>query len=94
MNLCANDSADSSDGVSVSCETYPRPPLCFIVPCGEFRSPYLGKVQKPQEQRYPFLPMCAVFSSFQTMVYGCRCLGCYFNVHTAVDACDCTRGLH
>ena len=30
----------------------------FIVPCGKFGSPYLGKAQQPQEQRYPFLVVC------------------------------------
>ena len=62
----------------------------FFVPCGKFRSPYLGKAQQPQEQRHPFLPVCVVFSYVQTMtwlpVFG------IFNVRTAVDACDCTRG--
>ena len=32
----------------------------FIVPCGKFRL---------QEQHYPFLPVCAVFSCVQTMVW-------------------------
>ena len=26
--------------------------------CRTFGSPYLGKEQQPQEQRYPFLPGC------------------------------------
>ena len=31
--------------------------------------PYLSKAQQPQEQRCPFLPVCAVFSCVQTMVW-------------------------
>ena len=31
---------------------------CFV-PCGKFGSPYLGKAQSAQEQRYPFLSVCA-----------------------------------
>ena len=34
---------------------------CFIVPSVKFRSPYMGKALEPQEQRYPFLSVCAVF---------------------------------
>ena len=30
---------------------------------------YLGKAQQPQEQRYPFLSVCVVFSCVQTMVW-------------------------
>ena len=36
--------------------------LVLHCPLGEFGSPYLGKAQQPQEQRYPFLSVCAVFS--------------------------------
>ena len=47
---------------------------------------------KPQEQRYPILSVCAVFSCVQTMdwlpVFG------IFNVHTDDDTCDCTRVLY
>ena len=28
---------------------------------GNFKLPYLGKTQQPQEQRYPFLSVCGVF---------------------------------
>ena len=35
---------------------------CFFVLAGHFGSSYLGKAQQPQEQRYPFLSVCAVFS--------------------------------
>ena len=31
-------------------------------------SPYLGKAQQPQEQRYPFLSVSAVFSCVRTVV--------------------------
>ena len=64
----------------------------FFVPCGKFGSPYLDKAQQPQEQRYPFLSVCAVFSFVQTVVW----LQMFrnFNMHTDVDACDCTRGLY
>ena len=33
------------------------------------QSPYLGKAQQLQEQLYPFLSVCAVFSCVQTMVW-------------------------
>ena len=29
----------------------------FFVPCRKFGSPYLGKTQQPQQQRYPFLSL-------------------------------------
>ena len=38
----------------------------FFVPCGELGSAYPGKAQQPQEQRYPFLSVCAVCSCVQT----------------------------
>ena len=44
--------------------------FCYsIVPCGKFRSPYPGKAQQLQEQSYPFLLVCAVFSCVQTVVW-------------------------
>ena len=49
------------------------------------------KLQQPQEQRYPFLTVHAVFSCVQTKVW-LSILG-VFNVRTDVDACDCTRGI-
>ena len=54
---------------------FPPPPppffffFFFFVPCGKFGSPYLGKTQQPQEQRHPFLSVCAVFSCVKTMVW-------------------------
>ena len=48
------------------------------------------KAQQPKEQRYPVLSVCAVFSRVQAMVRP-AVLG-IFNVHTNVDACDCTPG--
>ena len=66
--------------------------LYFTVPCGMYRSPYVGKAQQPQEQRYPFLSVCAVFSCVQRLVW-LPVFG-IFNMHTDVDACDCTRGLY
>ena len=41
----------------------------FNVPCGKFGPLYFGKAQQPQEQRYPFLSACVVFSCVQTMVW-------------------------
>ena len=41
----------------------------FIVPCRTFGSPNLGKAQQLQEQCYPFLSVCVVFSCVQTMVW-------------------------
>ena len=62
-----------------------------------FIYPFAGKKgrltwirQQPQEQRYRFLPVCAVLSSVQTKVWLPK-LG-IFNMHTDVNACDCTRG--
>ena len=58
-------------------------------------SSYPGKAQQPQEQRYPFLSVCAVFSCVQTMVWLplVPVFG-IFNVHTDVAACDCSLGLY
>ena len=42
---------------------------CFIVSCGKFGPPYLVKAQQPQEQRYPFLSVCAVVWCVQAMVW-------------------------
>ena len=42
--------------------------VLLFVSCEKFGSPYLGKAQQPQEQRYPFLSVCAVFPCVQTMV--------------------------
>ena len=61
----------------------------FIVPCGKFESPYLGKTQHLQEQRDLFLSVRAVFSCVHTMAW-LPVLG-ISNVCTDVDACDCTR---
>ena len=36
--------------------------------------PGVNKAQQPQEQRYPFLSVCVVFSCVQTMLYDCQCL--------------------
>ena len=60
-------------------------PLSFILaPCRKFGSPYLGKAQQPQEQRYPFLSEYVVFSLVKTMV--CLPVLRIFNVRTDVDA--------
>ena len=55
---------------------------------------YPGKAQQPQEQRYPFLSVCVVFSCVQTIVWLplVPVFG-IFNVHTDADVRDCTRGL-
>ena len=49
------------------------------------------KPQQLQEQRYPFLPVCAVFSCVLTIVW-LPVFG-ISNVGTGADACDCARGL-
>ena len=64
----------------------------FIGHWGNFSHSYLGKAQQPQEQHYPFLSGRAVFSCVQTLLW-LPVLG-IFNMHTAVDACDCTWGLY
>ena len=38
----------------------------FVVLCGKFGSPYLGKVGQSEEQRYPLLSVCAVFVCLNT----------------------------
>ena len=43
----------------------------FTVPC---RGCLTGKAQQPQEQRYPFRSVCAVFCVSKHW-YGCQCLG-------------------
>ena len=53
---------------------------------------FRSKVQQPQEERYPFLSVCAVLPCVQTMVW-LPVFG-ISNMHTAVDACHCTRGLY
>ena len=75
----------------------------FFDPYGNFRSPYLGKAQQPQEQRYPFLSVSAVCSCVRTVVRlsvsaVCSCVRTVlwlpvfeiFNVRTDVGACNCT----
>ena len=60
---------------------------------GKFGSPYLGKAQQLQQQQYPFLSMCTVFSCVQTMVWlKADVLFGVFNVRTDVDVCDSTQG--
>jgi len=49
------------------------------------------KARQPQEQRYPFLSVCAVFSCVRTVVW-LPMFG-IFKVRTDVDVCDCTQGL-
>ena len=39
-----------------------------IIPCMKFRSLYPSKAQQPQEQRYPFLSVCAVVSCVMVLV--------------------------
>ena len=60
----------------------------FIVPYEEFGLPYLDKAQQPQEHRYPFLPVCAVFLHVKTIVW-LPVFG-ILNVHTDVNAYNCT----
>ena len=64
-----------------------------LILCGEIRLALLwyGE-QQPQEQRYPFLPVCAVFLCVQTMVW----LPTFevFTVCTEVDACGKSRERH
>ena len=53
---------------------------------------FLGKAQQPQEQRYPFLRVCAVFLCVKTMVR--LPVFWIFNMCTDVDACNCTWGMY
>ena len=52
----------------------------------------VNKLCLNQEQRYPVQPVCVVLSCGQTMAW-LPAFG-IFNVHTDVDASDCTRGLY
>jgi len=62
-----------------------------FIPHGKFRSPHLSKATAAAKAAlYPFLPVCAVFLHVQTMVW-LPVFGA-FNVHTNVDAYDCTEG--
>ena len=56
----------------------------------EIQVALLDKAQQPQEQCFPFVPVCAVFSYGQTMVW-LPVFG-IFNMHMHVDVCDCTWG--
>ena len=57
----------------------------FIVPCGKFGSPYPGKAQQPQEQRYPLL-WCVQYFHVSKQWYGCQCLGCLTCAHMLTHA--------
>ena len=50
------------------------------------------RLQQPQEQRYLFLTVHAVFSCVQTKVW--RPMIRILNMRTDVNACDCTWGLY
>ena len=68
--------------------------LLLVLHCSlrKFGSPYLGETQQPQEQGYPFLSVCAVFSCVPTMVW--LPMFRIFNVCTEVNARSCTWGLY
>ena len=63
----------------------------FIVSRGKIGSPYLGKAEQPQEQRYPLCQchVCSIFVRPNNGVWLPVLEG--FNVRTDVDARDCTR---
>ena len=65
----------------------------FFVPCGKFGSLYLDKTQQPQEQRYPFLSVCAVLSVCPNDGVAARVWD-LLTCALSVDACDCTRRLY
>ena len=82
---------DNSD----NCRIFSNVLFLFLVlhfPLREVGSLCLGKAQQPQEQRYPFLSACVVFSCVPTVVWLPKCG--IVNVRTDVDACDDTRGLY
>ena len=49
--------------------------LVLHCPLRDIRVALQIKAQQPQEQCYPFLSECTVFSCVQTMLHGCQCLG-------------------
>ena len=55
--------------------------------------PYLGMVQQPPEQSYPFLSVCAISLCIQTVVW-LPVLQIVLNALTDFSACNCTSGLH
>ena len=54
-------------------------------------SPYPGKAQQPQEQRYPFPSVCAVFSCVQSVVWLPELA--IFTVRADVSAYECTQAI-
>ena len=70
---------------------------CFLIlHCllWQFSSPYLGKSQQSQEQRYPLLPVCAVFSRVRVRTIIIMATTWIFHVRADVEACNCARGLY
>ena len=61
----------------------------FSFSLGQFGSPYPGQAQQPQEQRYPFLPVCSIFMSLNN---GIAASVSVFNVLRDADTRDCTQG--
>ena len=59
-----------------------------------FGSPYLGEAEQPQEQRYPFLSVCVVFSCTRPNDGMAASVRDFERAHPEVDACDGTRGPH
>ena len=83
------ESTTSADSLTVSVQLSVSTSLTLAGNSGRLPG-YIA--QQPQEQRYPFLSVYVVFLCVQTMVW-LLAFG-IVNVHTDVDACDCTRGLY
>ena len=60
----------------------------FIVPCENFGSPDPGKAQQLQEQCYPLLSVCAVFSCVQTVVTGTAARAARAVLPIAISVCS------
>ena len=67
--------------------------LCLVVVsmgCCFFFFSFVLHQQQPQEQSCPFLSVCVVYSCVQTVVW--PPVSGIFNMHTDIEACDCTPG--
>ena len=66
--------------------------ICHVIPYGEFGSPYLGKATAAARAVLPIPTSKCIFLCVQTVV----CLPVFgiLNMHSDVDACNCTQGLY
>ena len=63
-----------------------------VIPCWSLGCLTRVRLQQPQNWRYPFLAVCAVFTCVQTMVW--LPVSEIFIMHTDVGVCHCTTELY